>query len=114
LPSLRSPVPLPTCSPRPGLTEAVLKDYWSPIEPVPRSLRPGKERSVRYLKTPRFAVAPLLLALFLGLAGCGDDHRDHFRGGRDDSRARYERQDNDGQKDHGEYPGRDRGEHGDR
>lgn len=50
---------------------------------------------MRHLKTSVIMVASLVLSVFMGVAGCGDDHRDHFRGDRDRSAERYERPDND-------------------
>jgi hypothetical protein len=45
------------------------------------------------LKTTMIMVALLVLTVFLGLAGCGGDDGDRYRGDRD--RSHYERQDND-------------------
>ncbi|MBE3097602.1 MAG: hypothetical protein IMZ44_10825 [Planctomycetes bacterium] len=42
-------------------------------------------------------VASLVLAMLLGLAGCGDDHRDRSHGDRDRSSERFERHDGDRQ-----------------
>lgn len=54
---------------------------------------------MRYLKMHIIVAASLVLAVLLGLAGCGDDHRDHFRDDGDRHSVRYERQDNDRHED---------------
>ena len=74
---------------------------------------------MRHLKMATIMVVSLVLTVFLGVAGCGDDHRDHFRGDRDRSAEVYERSDNDRHdndrhEDRGGDSGHDRGEHGDR
>ena len=77
---------------------------------------------MRHLKTTMLVVAALVVTVLLGLAGCGDDHRDHFRDDRDRSPERYEqrdsdrreeRQEGDRQEDRRRDSG-DEGEHGDR
>lgn len=66
---------------------------------------------MRRLKTV-VMVAALVLTGLLSLAGCGEDHGDHFRGDRDDRHpARY---DSDGHGDHGGNSGHEQGQHSDR
>ena len=75
---------------------------------------------MRHLKTAAIMVASLVVAMLLGLAGCGHDHSDRFRGDRDRYPASYERRDNDRheerhESDRNEDHGRDSGhesEHG--
>lgn len=51
---------------------------------------------MRYLKTSLILVASLVLAIFLGLTGCSDHHRDgYYRDDHDRSPERYERHDYD-------------------
>lgn len=69
---------------------------------------------MRHLKTAMIVVASLVLPVLLGLAGCGDDHRDHFRGDRGRSPERYERRDGDRHDGPGGGSGPDRSERGDR
>ena len=52
---------------------------------------------MRHLKTVMILGASLVLTVFLGLAGCGDDHRDHIRSDRDRYPERVERRDSDRQ-----------------
>ncbi len=75
---------------------------------------------MRHLKMTMTVVASLVLAVLLGLAGCGEDHE--YR--HDDDRVRYERHDgdrHDGDRHDGDRhdehrfdADRDRGEHADR
>ena len=83
----------------------------------------GMELDRDIMKTTIIMVASLVLTMLLGLAGCGEDHGAHFRGDRDRSPGRYERQGSDRQEqrqesdrheDRGGDSGHDRGEHGDR
>ncbi len=75
---------------------------------------------MRHLKTTLLVVAALAVTALLGLAGCGDDHRDRFHDDRDRSSERYERRDSDRQEERQESDRReDRrrdsdDEHGDR
>jgi hypothetical protein len=49
---------------------------------------------MRHLKITIIILASLVVTVLLGLSGCGEDeHRDHFRGDRQE--VRYQRQDND-------------------
>jgi len=66
---------------------------------------------MRHLKITLLMVAPLVLTVLLGLAGCGGDDRDRHHGDRD--RSRYERQDNDRHGDRGGDSAHE-GDHGDR
>jgi len=50
------------------------------------------ELDMRHVKTTMIVAAALVLAVLLGLAGCGDDHRDRFRNDPDRYPARSERQ----------------------
>ena len=77
---------------------------------------------MRHLKIHMVMAAALVLAVLMGLAGCGDDHRDRFRDDRDRHDVRYEqrdgdrhdeRQDSDRHDDHGGESGHE-AEHGDR
>ena len=65
---------------------------------------------MRHLKTTMIMVASLVLTVFLSLAGCSDDHGDHYRGDRD----RIERRDSDRPVERSADTDRDRGEHRDR
>lgn len=77
---------------------------------------------MRHPKTTMVMVASLVLTVFLGLAGCGDDHSVRYHDDRNRSPERYERQDSDRHEErqgdrHEERGGdssHDRGEHGDR
>ena len=50
---------------------------------------------MRCMKIAMIAVASLVIALLLGLSGCGDDHHDRYYGNRDRQDVRYDRHDND-------------------
>jgi len=65
---------------------------------------------MRHLKMTMIMAALLVLTVFLGLAGCGEDHGHRIRNDRD----RYpERRDSDRHEDRGRDSGHE-GEHGDR
>ena len=69
---------------------------------------------MRHLNTAMIMVASLVLTVLLGVAGCGEDHRDGYRVERNSPPERYESHDNDRHEDRGGAPGRDREEHGGR
>lgn len=77
---------------------------------------------MRHWKTIMALGASVVLTVFLGLAGCGDDHRDHIRSDRDRYPEQVERHDGDRhevqqESDRHDDRGRDtghEGEHGDR
>lgn len=50
---------------------------------------------MRHSKTTVLMIASLVLVMFLGLAGCGDDHRTRYSGDRDRYPERYDRHDGD-------------------
>jgi hypothetical protein len=71
---------------------------------------------MRHLKAAMILAGSLTLTALLALAGCGDDHGDHFRGDRDRYPERVERHDSDRHVDsdrHDEHPALE-GEHRDR
>jgi hypothetical protein len=77
---------------------------------------------MRHLKITMIVAASLVLTVLMALAGCGEDHGDHFRSDRDRPPEHYERQDNDRHsdrqdsdrhEDRGGNAGHDQGEHGD-
>ena len=50
---------------------------------------------MRHLKITMITVASLVLTVFLGLAGCGEDRGHRVRGDRDRHPVSYERHDGD-------------------
>ena len=77
---------------------------------------------MRHPKTTMIIVASLVLTVFLGLAGCGEDHGDRIQGDRDrqpeqvdrhDSDRHEDRPDSDPHEDHGSDSGHE-GDHGGR
>ena len=80
---------------------------------------------MRHLKISAIMSASLVLTVLMFLAGCGEDHRDHYRDNRDRDVEYYDRHDNDRSEerhdsdrheDHGGDSGHEgeHGEHGER